>query len=119
MAEIIDLAEHGRRVLLRRLAAGTASFALLPPALRAAEAPTVRIDNFTFTPTPLTVAKGTTVTWVNQDDIPHSIYCAALNLHSHPLDTGDSFAARFDKPGTFDYICAIHPHMHGQVVVTD
>ena len=52
----------------------------------------VVIDNFTFSPTPLKVTVGTTVTWVNHDDIPHSIVCPALKVHSHPLDTDDSFA---------------------------
>ena len=65
----------------------------------------------------LTVPAGTTVTWVNEDDIPHSIYCEALNLRSHPMDTKESFAHRFDQPGTFDYVCGIHPHMRGRIVV--
>lgn len=120
MANIISRTDHGRRLLLRRIAEATAIVALAPiviaPRARAAEA-TVRIDNFTFAPNPLTVAPGTTVTWVNQDDIPHSIYCEVLNLHSPPLDTGESFAHSFERPGRFDYICAIHPHMRGQIVV--
>jgi plastocyanin len=120
MAEIVNLADYGRRLLLRRIVQGAAAFALVPVALaeraKAAE-PTVRIDNFVFSPTPLMVAPGTMVTWVNQDDIPHSIYCEALNVRSHALDTGDSFAHRFDQAGRFDYICAIHPHMRGQIIV--
>lgn len=77
----------------------------------------VTIDNFTFAPTPLRVTRGATVTWVNHDDIPHSIVCPMLNLHSHPLDTNDSFAHRFDQPGTYAYLCGLHPHMQGQVIV--
>ncbi len=120
MADIISLAEHGRRVLLRRFAEGAAVFTLLPVALasRAAAADaTIRIDNFTFSPNALTVPAGATVTWVNNDDIPHAIYCQALNLRSHPLDTNDSFSHRFEKPGTYDYICSLHPQMHGKIIV--
>ena len=60
---------------------------------------------------------GTTVTWLNHDDIPHSIVCPALKVTSHPLDTDDSFAYKFEQAGTYDYLCGLHPHMHGQVVV--
>ena len=120
MTEMMSLADHGRRVLLRRFAEA-ALVAALVPAMRARRAgaaePTVNIDNFNFSPTPLTIAPGATVTWVNEDDIPHSIYCEALNLRSHPLDTKESFAYRFDQPGTFDYVCGIHPHMRGRIVV--
>lgn len=120
MAEIISLAEHGRRVLLRRFAQGAAVFALLPVALadRAEAADDmVRIDNFTFSPNLLKVSAGTTVTWENNDDIPHAIYCQALNLRSHPLDTNDKFSFKFEKPGTYDYICSLHPQMHGKIIV--
>lgn len=120
MAEIISLAEHGRRVLLRRFAEGAAVFALLPVALAksaAAADDTVRIDNFTFSPNALKVPVGATVTWENNDDIPHAIYCQALNLRSHPLDTNDKFSFKFEKPGSYDYICSLHPQMHGKIVV--
>ncbi|HSU05337.1 MAG TPA: cupredoxin family copper-binding protein [Acetobacteraceae bacterium] len=76
------------------------------------------IDNFTFAPTPLAVSKGSTVTWVNHDDIPHSIVCPKLNLHSHAMDTDGTYANRFDRPGTYDYMCGLHPHMKGRIVVT-
>jgi plastocyanin len=120
MTEMMSLAEHGRRVLLRRLAEA-ALVAAVVPAMRARHAgaaePMVNIDNFTFSPTPLTIAPGATVTWVNEDDIPHSIYCEALSLRSHPMDTKESFAHRFDQRGTFNYVCGIHPHMRGRIVV--
>jgi plastocyanin len=77
----------------------------------------VVVDNVTFAPTPLKVKAGTTVTWVNHDDIPRSIVCPALKVHSHALDTDDSFAYKFDQAGIYTYLCGIHPHMHGQVVV--
>lgn len=114
------LAQAGRRALLRRGAASAVLITLAAVSRRAFAAnATVTIDNFAFSPTPLTVARGTIVTWENRDDIPHAIYFPALNLHSHALDTNDTFAHRFDQPGTFDYICSIHPHMRGRIVVSE
>jgi amicyanin len=83
----------------------------------AADDAKVMIDNFKFSPIPLTVAAGSTITWVNRDDIPHSIFVQALGVHSHTLDTGQSFTFRFEKSGTYDYICGLHPFMHGKIVV--
>lgn len=85
----------------------------------AAPAPvTVKISNFVFTPATLTVAPGTTVTWVNEDDIPHTVVADdKVMFKSKVLDTGDRFAFTFAKPGTFGYFCSIHPHMTGKVVV--
>jgi plastocyanin len=109
----------GRRALLRRGCASAVFITLATLGRRAFAADAmVAIDNFTFSPTPLTIVPGTTVTWTNRDDIPHAIYCPALNLHSPPLDTNDTFGHRFDQAGTFDYICSIHPHMRGQIVVS-
>ncbi|HVY17968.1 MAG TPA: cupredoxin family copper-binding protein [Rhodopila sp.] len=81
------------------------------------DAPAIKIDNFTFSPAKLTVAKGTEVTWTNRDDIPHSIVLTGAGVRSKALDTDGSFSYRFDKAGTFTYICGLHPQMHGQVVV--
>jgi plastocyanin len=78
----------------------------------------VAIANFTFDPPVLTVAAGTTVTWTNQDDIPHTVTAADGAFRSEALDTDDSYQERFDRPGTFVYFCSLHPHMTGKVVVT-
>jgi len=80
----------------------------------------IAIDNFAFTPASLTVPAGTKVTWTNHDDIPHTATSAdpPQLFHSGPLDTDDSFSFTFDKPGTYTYFCALHPHMQGTVVVT-
>ena len=75
------------------------------------------IDNFSLSPATLTVAKGTTVTWTNQDDIPHSIILGGVGVHSKTLDTDGSFSDQFNKAGTFTYVCGLHPHMHGEIVV--
>jgi plastocyanin len=107
-----------RRSLLRRaVGAGVVVLISTRAHMAAAADAEVVIDNFTFSPTPLTVKVGTTVTWVNHDDIPHSIVCPALKMKSHPLDTDEDFSYRFEQAGTYDYLCGLHPHMHGQVVV--
>jgi plastocyanin len=77
----------------------------------------VTIDNFTFTPPELTVAVGTTVKWVNHDDIPHVVVNKDKAFRSKALDTDDSFSYTFASAGTFDYFCALHPHMVAKVIV--
>jgi amicyanin len=78
----------------------------------------ITIDNFTFTPPELTVAVGTTVKWVNHDDIPHSVVNKDKVFRSKAaLDTDDSYSFTFTSAGTFDYFCGLHPHMVGKVVV--
>lgn len=85
----------------------------------AAEEAVVTIDNFTFTPVQLTVARGTRVVWINRDDIPHLIAGTddPGRMRSPPLDTDDRFAFTFAAPGTYRYFCSLHPHMQGVVVV--
>jgi plastocyanin len=77
----------------------------------------ITIDNFTFTPPELTVAVGTTVKWVNHDDIPHTVANKDKAFRSQALDTDDSFSYTFASAGTFDYFCGLHPHMVGKVIV--
>ena len=77
----------------------------------------VTIDNFTFTPPELAVAVGTTVKWVNHDDIPHLVVSKDKTFRSKALDTDDSFSCTFASAGTFDYFCTLHPHMVGKVIV--
>lgn len=78
----------------------------------------VKIDNFTFAPTPLTVAAGTTVQWVNRDDIPHTVVSDdKTTFKSKAMDTDESYSYTFSKPGTYTYFCSIHPKMTGKVVV--
>jgi plastocyanin len=90
---------------------------IVPAAARSHDAAQLIVENFKFGPDKLTIAKGTTVTWTNQDDIPHSIVLAALGVRSKVLDTDKAFTYQFDRAGTFSYICGLHPFMHGQVVV--
>jgi plastocyanin len=77
----------------------------------------ITIDNFTFTPKELTVAVGTTVKWVNHDDIPHTVVDKKTAFRSKALDTDDSYSFTFTSAGTFDYFCGLHPHMVGQIIV--
>jgi len=77
----------------------------------------VAISNFTFTPNELTIAPGTTVKWVNHDDIPHLVAEKALAFKSQALDTNDSFSFTFTKPGDVEYFCVLHPHMIGKITV--
>jgi plastocyanin len=77
----------------------------------------VKIDNFSFGPATLTVAAGTTVTWTNRDDIPHTVVSDDKVFKSKVLDTDEKFSFTFTKPGTFGYFCSIHPKMTGKVVV--
>ncbi len=79
---------------------------------------TVKIANFTFAPATLTVPVGTTVTWVNDDDIPHVVVEKDGKFRSQALDTGDAYSRKFEAAGTVEYYCAIHPHMTGTIVVT-
>lgn len=78
----------------------------------------VKIDNFTFSPASLTIVPGTTVTFTNNDDIPHTIVILAAKARSKPLDTGDSFSFTFTAAGNFEYFCGLHPHMKGMINVT-
>jgi plastocyanin len=93
--------------------------ALLAGAAAATEAPQLTIDNFAFTPAEITVSPGTTITWLNRDDIPHTVTDAAdaREFKSAPLDTGDSFSHLFAKAGTYRYFCSLHAHMQGTIVV--
>jgi plastocyanin len=77
----------------------------------------VKIDNFTFGPQTITVPAGTTVTWTNKDDIPHTSVSTEGVFKSKVLDTDEKFSYTFTKAGTYPYYCTIHPKMTGQIVV--
>jgi plastocyanin len=79
----------------------------------------VKIDNFSFGPVTLTVPVGTTVTWINRDDIPHTVVSTddSKTFKSKVLDTDEKFSFTFSKAGTYPYFCSIHPKMTGKVIV--
>ncbi|MFE1598916.1 cupredoxin domain-containing protein [Methylobacterium sp. ID0610] len=93
--------------------------AIAPSPARAAEPPAaeIRIDNFTFSPATITVAAGTQVTWINGDDIPHTVVADDRSFRSRTLDTEDRVSITFRTAGTYRYFCSLHPHMVGTVVV--
>ena len=105
-----------RTSLLLRWAAIAVVMPLLVVSAKAEDV-TVKIDNFVFSPQTLTIKAGTKVTWVNGDDIPHTVASTTQGLRSKALDTGDSFSFTFTTPGTYKYFCGLHPHMTGSIVV--
>jgi len=92
------------------------------PSVKASNEPSaanaaVKIDNFVFGPQTITVPVGTTVTWTNSDDIPHTSVSTEGVFKSKVLDTDEKFSYTFTKAGTYPYYCTIHPKMTGKVVV--
>jgi len=79
--------------------------------------PKVGIDNFNFSPKSLSVSVGTTVTWTNHDDVPHTVTSRDKTFSSQAIDTDGTFSFIFAKPGTYAYFCAIHPIMTAEIVV--
>lgn len=87
------------------------------PAPATASAPVVTIGNFTFGPMTLTVPVGAQVTWVNDDDVPHTVVATDGTFRSHPIDSEERFSFTFTKPGVYSYFCSLHPRMVGKVIV--
>ena len=99
-----------------------AILAALPLALLLSGAPasaddTIVIKKFMFNPMDVTVPAGTDVTWENQDGEPHTVVSLTGDFRSQALDEKDKFSHRFDKPGTYKYLCSIHPKMVGTITV--
>jgi len=97
--------------LISWLAATTAPSAASPDPAQ------IVIKDFMFTPRSLTVKAGTSVVWVNRDDEPHTVVSDAGLFRSGAVDTNDTYAFKFDKPGTYRFSCSIHPRMTGTIVV--
>jgi plastocyanin len=95
----------------------TALVLLLGTQAAAAEDVSILIKNFDFGPMNITVAPGTTVVWKNLDGEPHTVASADGLFRSQALDQNDSYRFTFDKPGTFRYICSIHPNMKATITV--
>jgi plastocyanin len=99
-----------------------ASGALQPHSVTAAQekpgTTTVTIDNFSFAPMQLEIKAGTEVTWINKDDVPHTVVSDDHKLFkSRALDTDEKFSFTFKDPGTYEYFCSVHPKMTGKIVV--
>src|SRR6059036_3969742 len=90
---------------------------ILASAQQKPETTEVKIDNFSFGPATLTAPVGTTITWINRDDIPHTVVSTDGVFKSKVLDTDEKFSFTFSKAGTYPYFCSIHPKMTGKVIV--
>jgi len=109
----------GWQAWLRALALGVAALGA-GPAAAAGKAPEAKVEikHFAFAPEVLTVTAGTRVIWTNRDDEPHIVVSAGNRFaSSKAMDTDETYATVFDKPGTYAYFCSIHPHMVGTVIV--
>jgi plastocyanin len=84
-----------------------------------AEDQTIEIKEYKYVPEKVTVAAGTKVTWVNHDEIPHTIDDTNKLFRSAALDTDETYSFTFTKPGTYPYFCRLHSQMVGTVVVTE
>jgi plastocyanin len=94
------------------------STATATPQIPAASADVgVTIDNFTYKPQKITVQAGTRVTWINHDDVPHTVTANDGQFRSGALDSDQKFVHQFDRPGTYPYFCSVHTHMTGTVIV--
>ncbi len=98
--------------------AAMAAAVLLAPIAAFADTVHVGIKDFMYTPMTVTVPVGTTVQWINLDDIPHTVVEKDKAWRSGALDTNDTYTHTFDKPGTYEYYCALHPKMVAKVIVT-
>jgi Icc protein len=75
------------------------------------------VDNFSFAPAATAVTMGSTITWINKDDVPHNIVSTDHRFKSPVLDTDEQFSHSFGAPGTYTYYCSLHPKMTGRIVV--
>ena len=107
----------GRALIVAMLLGPVIGVVLAFGAVAAQDANVVTIDNFSFGPGELTVAVGTTVKFVNHDDIPHTVVETNKAFRSKALDTDDSYSYTFASAGTFDYFCGLHPKMVGKIIV--
>ena len=102
------------------LLAGTPRSHAAGPGDKAPDSVEVKIDNFSFGAMKLTVSAGTTVTWINNDDVPHTVVSEdKTTFRSKALETGDKFSYTFTKPGEYPYFCSVHPKMVAEVVVQE
>ncbi|MDB6088142.1 MAG: hypothetical protein JWN85_926 [Gammaproteobacteria bacterium] len=110
----------GRFRLLQRSAGAAMLCWVLATGPAPAETPDAHrivVKNFMFAPMTLTVKAGSTVTWSNMDEEPHTVSSDTGLFRSGAMDTNEIFSFKFDKPGTYHFTCSIHPRMVGTIVV--
>jgi plastocyanin len=103
---MITIARHIRVAMALAVAVVAAATALPAASAHAAETE-VKIDNFAFAPHRVVVKAGTTVTWINEDDIPHTVASSAKLFKSNALDTKDKFSFTFTTAGAYEYFCSL------------
>jgi YVTN family beta-propeller protein len=93
---------------------------VVQPAMAAATAADagISIANFAFSPSEIKVARGTRVTWTNNDSATHGLAHKDGAPGTGVLLPGQVVSRVYDSPGSFDYVCSVHPYMAGRVVVT-
>src|SRR3954452_2303680 len=104
-------------LLAAALAAGASAMPVGDQATKAATSTVVVIKDYAFGPSSISVEPGTAVTWVNEDETPHTIADKGKTFRSAALDTNDRFSYSFTQPGEFTYYCTIHPMMVGKIIV--
>ena len=108
----------GLLLMAAAAALSPAGFANAPDGASAAPAAgTIMIKDFAFSPATLTVSRGARVTWMNVDGEPHTVASTSGAFRSGALDQQETFSFEFDEPGTYRYVCTIHPHMSGTITV--
>jgi plastocyanin len=117
MRRSVSIAGLAAALVLGTLGFGTGQKTYVTNAQEKTSTMEVKIDNFSFGPATLTVPAGTTVTWTNRDDIPHTVVSTDGVFKSKVLDTDDKFSYTFSKTGTYPYFCSIHPKMTGKIIV--
>ena len=105
------------RLAIISFVAGAALACVIAPSVAQNTVVPVTIDNFVFEPERVTVKVGTTVTWTNRDDIPHTVAAKERLFKSKVMDTDESYSFTFSTPGEYTYFCSLHPHMTGTIVV--
>jgi len=105
------------RIELIAFVTGAALACVIAPSVAQNTVVPVTIDNFVFEPARVTVKAGTTVTWTNRDDIPHTVAAKERQFKSKVMDTDESYSFTFSTPGEYTYFCSLHPHMTGTIVV--
>jgi amicyanin len=105
------------RIELMAFVTGAALACVIAPSVAQNTVVPVPIDNFVFEPARVTVKAGTTVTWTNRDDIPHTVAAKERQFKSKVMDTDESYSFTFSTPGEYTYFCSLHPHMTGTIVV--
>ena len=105
------------RIDLMAFVTGAALACVIAPSVAQNTVVPVTIDNFVFEPARVTVKAGTTVTWTNRDDIPHTVAAKERQFKSKVMDTDESYSFTFSTPGEYTYFCSLHPHMTATIVV--